>query len=305
MVKRTTIRRVTVLLAAAAAAAGCAGHPAPQSPAPGAFALGPAELALTKNAESERESWYLSRAEHILDQQCLAAKGFRYLVEDPGPAPGTNTVTGDALGTGGPATYAVQLSTATSTSASPEDQYVAGLPEATRRRYLEALNGPDKQVASLRLSSGSVFGYQTGGCTAQVRQKLYGSVAAMLESQMLPQDVTHELSAVLGSDQAYRSVAQAWQQCMRAAGHDFPSPQAAIHSIEQLADQTTSAAQLNEQQTALATADTACDGRTGLRHALAQARSAFVRGLPANIVTELADGYTIRQRAYRIAVTVP
>jgi NAD-dependent oxidoreductase involved in siderophore biosynthesis len=122
---------------------------------------------------------------------------------------------------------------------------------------------------------------------------------------MLPQDVNDKLSADLESDQAYRSAAQAWQQCMRAAGHDFPSPQAAIHSIEQLAGQGASMAEVNERQVALATADTTCDGRTGLRRALAQARAAFLRRLPATIVTDLADGYAIRQRAYRIAVTVP
>jgi hypothetical protein len=286
-----------LLLVVTAAVPGCSTSRAQRpSPPAGADPVVQAEVALTSDAASLRQAWYLTRAEKLLDEQCMNAQGLRYFVDDPGPQPGPQTVTTDSVGTGRPATYGVAAQPATR---SAEDLYVAALPAAQSARYLAAFRDPAGGSGTLRLPSGMASVYSTGGCLGEIRIELYGSVQAAIEEQLLPQDVRNSLNTFLQGNHPYLTALQNWQQCMSAAGRKFATPQAAIGSILELAAQD--AKNLDSQQAAVADADVTCDARSGLRLRIAQARDEFLRKEPPNLIAELAELPAVRAKAVSTA----
>jgi hypothetical protein len=184
-----------------------------------------------------------------------------------------------------------------------EDRYVAGLAPGQRARYSALLNGSTSAVGTFTLPSGAVVGYETGGCLGAARQALFGSVRVQALDDLYPQDVEHRFATFRASNGAYESALRSWRSCMAAAGWRLASPQAAIQAIQALAAKPgTSQSELTSRQTRAATADAACNARSGLRARVADALAVFVRKLPGAEVLQLQRIYLSRRRAASVAV---
>lgn len=314
---RTALNTV-LIVAGMVAVFGCASQPGPR-PAPAPAAAGPAASGLvgqsslpapvaavdmlTTSAVSLRQGWYLSRAQQQLVSRCMDRLGLRYLVSNPGPEPAIQATTSQVLGVRLPATYGVSLGGAGSTSLPAEDRYTEELPKAELSSYIEALSGPPRMSGTLVLPSGVTFAYETGGCVGDGRRTLFGSVAAALADALVPQDIGNTFLASLAKNAAYGAARQSWQRCMAAAGWHYASPQASIMAIQDLAaDAGTKPATLSAQQSRVASADVACDGRSHLRATMASALAAFVRALPHPELVQLQRVYLDRQHAVQTAI---
>jgi hypothetical protein len=255
-------------------------------------ALGIAQAVLISNASSLREKWYRDSAEQQLTAQCMKRLKFTYQIPDAGPAPGLNTITEFALGSGYPATYGVTQETLVDIP--PSD------PEADKPGYQVALDGLSGSLRELHLPGGAIVAYETGGCQGRARSQLYGSVGAYALSVYLPQIENNLFEKFLGRDQAYLSALRTWRGCMRAGKFSVADPGDAIGSVEQIADKT-SEADLMRRQTALAAADASCDGPSRLRRRTNQALGKFVGSLSRPTLTQLNDIAHSQAKANRIA----
>jgi hypothetical protein len=279
---------LALVLATLAVVAGCtSGRP----PHPAMPALAPARSVLSSDASSLREKWYRNQAEQQLIEQCMARFGFVYTIPDQGPAPGLNTITDFALGSGSPATYGV---TPESFTDSPPSDPGSGQP-----RYALALDGPASAEGTVTFAGGGTVSYETGGCQANARKQLYGSVELDMASVYLPQIQGNAFSGFLSRDQPYLSALYAWQACMRTNKLPATNPDAAANSLLRPGD--SSAADLTRRQTALADADAACDGKSHLRQRTNQALEKFVGSLSPQILTQLDAVAGSRAKADQLA----
>jgi hypothetical protein len=282
---------LALVLATLAVVAGCTSGrpPHPAAPAP---TLAPARSVLGSDASSLREKWYRNQAVQRLIEQCMARLGFVYTVPDAGPAPGPNTITAFALGSGHPATYGV---TPESFVDSPPSD-----PGSNQPRYALALDGPANAMRTMTLAGGGTVSYQTGGCQGDARRQLYGSVESFMVSSYLPQTQGNAFSGFLGTDRPYLSALHAWQACMRTDNLPATNPDAAADSLQQLVGNS-SAAELARRQTALATADATCDGKSQLRQRTNQALERFVGSLSPQVLTQLDAVAGSRAKADQLA----
>jgi len=107
-----------------------------------------------------------------------------------------------------------------------------------------------------------------------------------------------QFDGYLDADQAYWAALTVWRRCMVAAGWDFASPDAAIQTVQAT---DLGQADLDRRQTAVAGADTTCDGQSQLRTRRSEALERFVRTLAPMLIGDLADVYVSRVRASRSA----
>jgi hypothetical protein len=242
---------------------------------------------IAQNAATLRWSWLTGQAELQLVAGCMKQRGFTYPVPSPGPEPSPATITADSPGGSGPATYGVFP------QAGPPNR-----PNAEPASFSDALDGGKDDAASLTLPDGSTVGYQTGGCFGEARSRLFGSIRAYVISAYLPQVVRDEFEAFLTADRAYDAALKTWQSCMAQRHWTFPTPAAAIASLETA---QLDAASLDRRQAAIAGADRDCDLRSHLRTLRAEALTRFTTRLPVQIVAELADIVTGREQADRVA----
>lgn len=305
---RSASARRAALTLAVLTAVSCGPSHGAQRPAPAATVgdeamVRAAERMLVADEPSQWSSWLRAGAEQRLDTACMREHGFRYLPNDPGPAPSKGLTTEDVVGAAHPASYGV--TSADDQRGQPaEDRYVDAMPADQRERYLAAFQGSASDSASERLPSGADVSYSTGGCLGQVRARLYGSVRAAIEDTMVPQDVRRSFVDSLTSDAGYQAALGRWRRCVAAAGWPRKDPADAVDSIQAMADDSLDAARLTTRQNALAGADVSCDGPAGLRAARAAARARFISTRPGAVLAALAGVAAARDRATRLASTV-
>lgn len=288
----------TVSAAALATVSGCASHPAPRPSATAAAAVRfqDADAVLTDDSTTMRQSWALFSEQQVLVQRCMVKLGYRYLLTSAGPEPAAGVTTAEVDGSGSPPGYGVTAGSAPDATPA-QDRYVRGLAPAQQAKYLTAYDGPANRTVPLALPSGASATVGTGGCLGQARTELYGSVQAALASETVPQDVQQLFEHFLGSDHAYQSTIGAWQRCMAADGQHTQSPAALIGSLQALAAGGMAPRTLADRQRAAATADLACDARTGLRRTIAQQQAAFLAKQPARTLALLDQVWQTREQA--------
>ena len=251
-----------------------------------------AQSVLTSNASSLRANWYRNSAEQQLTAQCMKRRGYVYPIPDAGPVPGLNTITQFALGRGYPPTYGVTQESLI--TAPPSD------PEASQSGYELALEGPAASLRKLNFPGVFTVTYETGGCQGSARSQLYGSVDVYMLSAYLPQILENLFEKFLSRDQAYLSALRTWRACLRADKFTVADPNAAAHSLLQIAHQT-SEADLMRRQTALATADANCDAPSQLRLRTNQALGEFVGSLSRPTLTQLNEIALSQAKASQMA----
>jgi hypothetical protein len=286
-------------------AGGCASQPAPRAGTPSAPVMTAASGAITSDATTMRQRWALFGAQQVLVQWCMQARDLTYLITSPGPEPSTAATTSDTLGHGSPPGYGVTTApSGANSSGTAEDRYVRALTAAQAASYSVALDGRTDQVAPLTLPSGASGSYETSGCTATARTRLYGNVRDAFEDTLVPQDVNQMFALDLQHSQRYQAALDMWQRCMAASGWPTTSPDAVIASLQSLATRQTPAASLARTQQAEAAADGRCDARSKLRALRADTRTAFLRTQSPRTLALLAHLLRVHQQAVRRARTV-
>ncbi|MFI6009567.1 hypothetical protein ACIBAG_12170 [Streptomyces sp. NPDC051243] len=302
--KTATVLSVFAWAAVLICVAGCAAGPAPRPgpAAPSARTLQRAAAVLTSDATTLRQRWQLFNAQQVLDQRCMRKLGLRYLITSAGPAPAAGITTADVLGSGSSPGYGVHPEPGGGAEDTPaQDRYVSSLPPSRRDHYVTALNGPADRLTPLTLPSGEQGAYATGGCTAQTRALLYGSVRAAFEDVLVPQDVNALFDRYLAHDRSYRAALDRWQRCIAGNGHPAQTPAALIQTLRSKAARGASPASLDREQRAAATADRRCDAESGLRATLSARRTAFLRQQPETTLSRLEAVWEHRQQALRRA----
>ncbi|HEX5401289.1 MAG TPA: hypothetical protein VFX16_03195 [Pseudonocardiaceae bacterium] len=301
----TRLRGIAALLAILAAASACTTHATQRSATPPShpspIALRAASHLLTSDSTSLQQTWYLTRAEQFLDQQCMRRAGYRYLT-DPGTPPAPGTTTQDTLGASHSATYGVVWTGSARPPA--EDSYVNSLPAQQRTRYVHTLTGTPDHTATFRLPSGIVVTYQTNGCLGAARTAIYGSPTTAIEEQTIPQDMRILRDSALNRDPRYLAALRGWRECMSAAGWHYQSPEAAIQSLQFQSTQTSGRADFDVTQAAVASTDRTCDAQTGLRARTRHEQAVFLSHQPNKLITTLQTLNLTRTQAYHHALQV-
>ncbi|MGW3104594.1 hypothetical protein [Streptomyces sp. NPDC001100] len=288
---------VTLVCAAATACTG-PGTTAHAEAVPSAREFGHATAVLTSDATALRQRRQLFDALQILTQRCMRDRGLRYLVTSAGPQPPTGATTADSIGSRSAPGYGVSTTLGRMNSGdTAEDRYVRSLSTAEQARYTAALDGRTDQATPLTLPSGASGTYGTGGCMAQARARLYGTVQAAFEDTLVPQDVDHLLEAYLASNHSYQRALGRWQRCMTNAGRPARTPTALIQSLQAEAVKGASASTLAREQRAAAVADQHCDAESELRRTGAAQRDAFLQHQPARTRARLEEVWQHRQQA--------
>jgi hypothetical protein len=259
----------------------------PSAVSAGATPQARARSVIAQDAGTLRWSWLVGRAEVQLIGQCMKSQGFTYAVPAPDPEPDTATMTVDALGSGGPATYGVFPHRGQPSNAG-----------ADQPSFRYALDGAPTALAAMTLPDGSSIGYETGGCTGNARTSLFGSVRTYVASAYVPKVVRDEFDAFLATDGPYTSALKAWQSCMTDRRWSFDGPAAAISSLETA---QLDAASLSRRQAAIAGADDDCDSRSHLRARRSEALTRFTAGLSGQVLAELDEINAGRERADQVA----
>jgi hypothetical protein len=143
-------------------------------------------------------------------------------------------------------------------------------------------------MAPLTLPSGRQLTYETRGCLAEARIKIFGSVRDALLDALLPGDVQNSFFATLGRDDTYRHALDRWRACMRRAGHSAKTPAAIIGGLKQMLAGGTQPAVIAAREKAAATADMSCDARSRLRALQSRLLVAYSSRLPAAVRDALA-----------------
>lgn len=289
MIRRPTPSRTAGLAAAAALAAllsGCLGSAPTGHASPGARQdlapvrpLGPFDGLAVQPAGVQTR---LQSAQNVLTAQCMRARGLRYTVPALGE-PVDAAVTAGAYDLLSPGAAAAQgYGIADNVPIDRANDAAAGRaqPDLHRPGYAAALTGTSAHRTTVRLDGGSSASFNADGCTTWALLRLYGPQwnevyfdvsgrSARLQQQVL-------------DSAEWQAAVRRWSGCMNTRYHvRYPSPQAArsdvTATVSGLTDVTSAAARRRlaadrRGEVALAVQDAACQQRSGLAAAAAQAQ---------------------------------
>jgi hypothetical protein len=195
-------------------------------------------------------------------QRCLRAKGF----DAPLPAAFSGSVANLPVRvdeqTARTVGYGSTLLRGIDEVQSPLDRYAAALPSARRTEFDQVLDDDRAPRARMTTPRGWVVSASRGGCAAEGRAAVFGSVDNWLAAFYLPQDLNLVASDVQ-SDPRVREAAGTFQTCMAAKGYAIASPHDAMAAAQGWSKgKAVRGAPRAEIQ--LATADAECQRRSGV-----------------------------------------
>lgn len=235
--------------------------------------------------------WLLFGAQQRAVAACMHRHGFEYEVNSGGKEPGLGAATAEVRASTYPPTYgiAAQMSAflpgsiAANSAVTAQDAYVRRLSPDRAASYSLALDGPADATAVLTLPSGRQMNYETQGCLAEARQKVFGSTREALLDALLPSDVDNSFFATLANDEHFRLALDGWRTCMRRARHPAKNPAALINGLRQMLANGVDPGVVAVREQAAAAADMSCDSRSNLRAVESHLLAAYVRKLPADV----------------------
>ena len=139
-------------------------------------------------------------------------------------------------------------------------EYAQQLPDAARVRFAQATDDSSAAHEVLGTPDGWQVSASTGGCVAQARAEVYGSVRGWLAAVFLPQDLNAE-SGEAGADPRVGAVLTAYAGCMSRRGHDVTGPADAVDLARRRA---APGLPPSAWEVALAADDAVCRAETGL-----------------------------------------
>jgi hypothetical protein len=261
-----------------------------------------------------------SQAEQILDQRCMRARGFQYLIGTPPSSsggdfpeqsyiPGVGAARTEALAVAQRRQTGYHLFTGyaprSSGSIPPNDLYVRSLSPAEQARYSRALFGPPTQMKTLHTPTGGTYTYPTGGCVAQGQRRLYGSPDAAQNVLVMPGYLLSKLGDETVVDPAVVAKNDDWSRCVsKATGQSFKTPKDIIERLQREYTAQGPSQEVRSREIAYAVADTRCQFRTGLAATYAKVfrRRADHLAKPTRrlLLRSLEVEHTATRRAQRI-----
>ncbi len=244
---RRLVRSLAVVVVLAGLGTGCGGQSAPQqTPSPGVL------TAFRQMAIQPRE---LGRAEALAVRNCMRRHGY----DVPLPRATSGSVGNlplpldDAAAQDG---YAEALDRSTP-GGDPDalHGYQSTLPVAEQAVFARRLDDPAAPRAAFTTPNGWRVRASEGGCVAEARTAVYGSVKAWLLLFYLPQDL-NAAGAHTSFDQSVMAANGRYRSCMTGRGHPVSFPQEAVA----LAQHTVhpGVAEPSLEELVIATADAEC-----------------------------------------------
>lgn len=272
--------------------------PAQRSNPPTASLIANIVRLLQTDSRTLHDDWVLFNAQQQAVAACMRRHGFTYAVNSGGDEPAPGIATAETRASTSPASYGVAADASAflpaarsrtgNDAVTAQDAYVRSLAPRAAAAYAMALDGPANTMAPITLPSGRQLSYETRGCLAEARTKIFGSVREALLDALLPGDVQNSFFATLGGDDSYRHALDQWRACMRRAGHPAKTPAAVIGGLKQMLAGGTPAAVIAAREKAAATADMSCDARSRLRALQSRLLLAYSRRLPPAVRDALA-----------------
>ncbi|WP_338494350.1 hypothetical protein [Streptomyces sp. SJL17-4] len=268
-------------LVVAATATGCADRSAPEAR--------PVTVEVT-----DTDRALLRHTEQVLVERCMTDRGFSYWA-GPRPTPEESFTVGYLLSDVGWARKhgygsRIKAKVLEARKDDPNQRYQDALPPARMDAYLTALGGgPKTRHLSVRVPSGGTISRSLGGCEESAQVQLYGDPATWFRVSKIATNLTPLYVAKLSRTPEFTGAQRAWATCLRAAGLDYPTPDALRGALPELtAGEPEAAAFATEVR--FATAEAECARSSGF----ARTGSALVR----RAVDGLRDAYGAELDAY-------
>jgi hypothetical protein len=168
------------------------------------------------------EAAYITRAEMKAIQACMEAQGFEYPLEDElaSVVIPSDYLSPDQLRRSGYQIDLEALATPESGTSQSQEELFATMSDEEQAAWQEALFAEDSPEIGLADDTGGVLSESTGGCVGEGRAEVYGSVPNHLRYDRALQMFQTDLGASLSQMEEYQVPLDAWQACMRAAGHE-------------------------------------------------------------------------------------
>ena len=218
---------------------------------------------------TDTEEVVVERAEGLLVETCMVAKGFRYWV---GPIASLDErrsyayVLDDVAwvkehGYGGRLAKAAEKARAED----PDVAYFNALSRADRIRYSRALEGMPSDTLSVELPGGGTVEAPASGCATEAKDELYGGYETWFRVSKTAESLTPLYLPDVMADKRFVRALTAWSSCMREAGHDYRSPDLIREELTTLT-KGLSDTKAHAVEVELATAEATCagNGESGL-----------------------------------------
>ncbi|KAA6212260.1 hypothetical protein CP973_22745 [Streptomyces albofaciens JCM 4342] len=209
----------------------------------------------------------LERAELLLVQRCMRARGIPYSVAAPVPDSWQRSfpyVVDEAdwarrYGYGAPLQRRLQALK----EADPNQRYFTRLSADGRATARSALMGPAPVGLSATTPTGVTITASTQGCLAHAQRALYGDLGAWFRAKVITMNLQPLYVAQVRADPRYAAAVRQWSACMRTQGHPYATPaasrKAAVTSTRRLP-----VAQADARQARIAVAEAHCATTTSL-----------------------------------------
>lgn len=256
---------------------------------------GDGEIVSLTNRLIADDARFLLAAKQTLIARCMKDRGFLYIIpvipDDPFAEPprrywGPDPESASQVGYGIYDAYFAEASASTQVpsqdaaddssefegdvppgedTGDPHSDYLNTLSEEQLQEWMAALTGTgESQLVVEGAGEGSASAFMnTDGCVAVVEADLYGDLKALLETDLLIQDLRSEASAVVRVDQRFAQAQDAWLRCMRSEGFE-PEEAGDAYSIARAAYEELPLAEARKFEIEVATTDLSCVEESGV-----------------------------------------
>jgi hypothetical protein len=303
--RTTTQTAALVCLVAVLTLAGCTKQPA----------SGKAEVVLDATAldAAARTGSYvedekrLDRAERVLTQRCMSARGFPYSDTQSNTVAAHDDEWHPDLESRRRAGYGLIIGytpDAGQSLRSDSDREVSRWPADQQAAYQQALMGTDEKRAWIDLRGGHRFTFPTDGCIAESRGQLYGTPHIAARVFYVLQDIARRIDQQVRADPTYMAAIPVWADCIQRHGHHYTSPSHAKTELGQTYSRLGATPALREGEIEIAVTDATCAHDAGLPTIGAALAKKYAETLTGDDRADLQTLAASRAAAARRATTV-
>jgi hypothetical protein len=240
---------------------------------------------LTRTSSYSEQQHTLRIAEDALIDECMAAKGFRYLADRYDSTSGTGAQSSLDLEERRRDGFGLFRAHSGDTAApkreiSAAEQYVRRLSPERRAAYSRAMMGAGDARQTIGLPGGSTVSFPADGCLADARGRLFGDVLTWARVANVPETLDNRIAEQIGTDPAYVEALKAWRTCMRDRGYEYEEPVDSYRDLKERYQKEGSSQRLRAEEVAVAVADAECAQRARIPSAVREAKLRGMRALP-------------------------
>ncbi|GAB3441923.1 hypothetical protein [Actinophytocola sediminis] len=252
MKKRAHSSLVAGFAVMAAMVAGCTASPT--SAASTLPEHGAALDLLTRSGSYPARQHSLERAEELLVDRCMDAKGWAYPAQPP-PMP--QTYEERLLGLADRRRVGYGLAE-TEKPAPPADRYLRQLTPTDQADFNRALLGDARERKAIALPEVGEVSFPGDGCVFEGRTRLFPGILTWARVAHLPEALHNRLVDEVGTTPAYADAMREWRGCMVRRGHHYQLPEDAKDAVSARYQAEGPSDRLREHEIAVAVADAEC-----------------------------------------------